>query len=267
MRRVPRPIILTPNARIWPSVLYQTSTLELHRDGRRLLSDPGASTWEIAEAAGDGVQDILLTHADWDHVLGIGILREATVHASPLAAERIKSGDARASVESQAPQFYLDFVDLDGLRVDHAVSLPSDEGAGAWAAHYEPSPGHTPDGMTTWFPDEDVLVVGDYLSELEIPFVYDSISAYRETMQRMIDRISEWRPAFVVVGHGPPHDAETALRIATEDLKYVTSLDAFIRGGGTVEGADSVAHPKRSPGDANAHRTNITTALEAAEAG
>jgi glyoxylase-like metal-dependent hydrolase (beta-lactamase superfamily II) len=261
MRRVPRPIMLTESARIWPSVLYQTSTLELHRDGRRLLSDPGASTWEVAEAAGDGVQDILLTHADWDHVLGIGILRDATVHASPLAAERIGSGDARASVESQAPQFYLDFVDLDGLRVDHVVTLPSDEGAGPWAAHYEPSPGHTPDGMTTWFPDENLVVVGDYLSELEIPFVYHSAAAYRETMERLIDRLSEWRPAFVVVGHGPPHDVDTAIRIAHEDHEYVSALEAFVSGGGTLDGVDSVAYPKRSPGDAEAHTTNITKAL------
>jgi glyoxylase-like metal-dependent hydrolase (beta-lactamase superfamily II) len=262
MRRVPRPIILTPTARVWPSVLYQTSTLELHRDRRRLLSDPGASTWEIAEAAGDGVQDILLTHADWDHILGIGILSDATVHASPVAAERIRSGDARASAESQAPQFYIDTVDLDRLRVDHVVTLPSDEGAGEWTAHFEPSPGHTPDGMVTWFPDEDLVVAGDYLSELEIPFVYHSATAYRETMERLIDRLSEWRPRFVVVGHGPPHDAETAIRIAREDHEYVSAIEAFVAGGGTLEGADSVAHPKRSPGDAEAHQTNIAKALE-----
>ncbi len=263
MRRVPRPITLTPSARIWPSVLYQTSTLELHRDGRRLLSDPGAATWEIAEAAGDGVQDIVLTHADWDHVLGIGILRDATVHASPLAAERIRSGDARASAESQAPQFYLDTAELDGLRVDHVVTLPSDEGDGAWEAHYEPSPGHTPDGMVTWFPEESVLLVGDYLSQLEIPFVYHSATAYRETMELLIDRIAEWRPSFVVVGHGAPHDAETAIRIAREDHAYVSALQALVDRGGTLEEAHSVAYPQRSPGDAEAHATNITKALEA----
>jgi len=266
MRRVPRPITLTPSARIWPSVLYQTATLELHRDGRRLLSDPGASTWEIAEAAGDGVQDIVLTHADWDHVLGIGILRDATVHASPLAAERIRSGDARASVESEAPQFYLDTAELDGLRVDHVVTLPSDEGAGVWAAHFEPSPGHTPDGMVTWFPEESVLLAGDYLSQLEIPFVYHSASAYRATMELLIDRISQWQPSFVVVGHGPPHDAKTAIRIAREDHAYVSAIETFVSGGGAVEGAHSVSYPQRSPGDAEAHATNIAKAVESGSA-
>ncbi|HVI38153.1 MAG TPA: MBL fold metallo-hydrolase, partial [Gaiellales bacterium] len=68
-----RALDLTPTARWWPSVLWQTTTLTLDGDGdgARLLVDPGIATWETREAAADGATHILITHADWDHVMGI----------------------------------------------------------------------------------------------------------------------------------------------------------------------------------------------------
>jgi glyoxylase-like metal-dependent hydrolase (beta-lactamase superfamily II) len=70
--------------------------------GARLLVDPGIATWETREAAHDGATHILITHADWDHVMGIGLLPDAQVWASQSAAERIRSGEAQASVESES---------------------------------------------------------------------------------------------------------------------------------------------------------------------
>ena len=93
-----RALELTGSATWWPSVLWQTTTLELRRDGVRLLVDPGIAPWEVREAAGDGGGHILITHSDWDHVMGIGLLPEDRVWVSPAAAERIDSGEAAASV-------------------------------------------------------------------------------------------------------------------------------------------------------------------------
>ena len=42
------------------------------------------------------VTQVLVTHADWDHVMALGVLPDAQVTASTGAAERIRSGDARA---------------------------------------------------------------------------------------------------------------------------------------------------------------------------
>ena len=67
---------------------------------------------------------MLLTHADWDHVLGVGMLPDARVIASRAAAERIASGDARESVEQEAAEFYMTVRSIGLLRVDQAVDLP-----------------------------------------------------------------------------------------------------------------------------------------------
>ena len=89
---------MTPTATWWPSTLYQTTTLELRRDGERLLVDPGIPPWEIDEAvpALDRTRSRRsVTHADWYHAMALGALPEAQVTASPGAAERIRSGEAR----------------------------------------------------------------------------------------------------------------------------------------------------------------------------
>ena len=143
-----RALDLTPTARWWPSVLWQTTTLTLDGDGARLLVDPGIAAWETREAAADGATHILITHADWDHVMGIGLLPDAQVWASQAAAERIRCGEARASVETETRPYGVVLEGLDGMRVDELVPANGEPyQLGAWQAESHATPGHTPDGM------------------------------------------------------------------------------------------------------------------------
>src|SRR6266516_956960 len=158
-----RAVQLTSTATWWPSVLWQTSTLEVVRGRERLLVDPGIAPWEVREAAGDGATNLLITHADWDHVMGIGLLPDALVHASPGAAERIRSGQARSEVESESRPYALPLEGLDGLRVDQLLPEAGGETAiGSFAAVCHPAPGHTPDGLAVLRPGEGVLIGGDH---------------------------------------------------------------------------------------------------------
>jgi hydroxyacylglutathione hydrolase len=253
---------LSPSATWWPSVLWQTTTLEVVRDGERLLADPGIAPWEVSEAARDGAAHVLITHADWDHVMGIGLLPEATVWAGAGASQRIRTGEARASVESQARVYGVPLEGLDGLRADRA--LPAEQGTfqlGPWTAECNSTSGHTPDGITTWLPDEGLLIVGDYLSEQEVPFIYDSAWSYRETLQTLIGLLERHRPEHVVVGHGSPHTAARAAEIASEDLEYVERLIAHAEAGRSAE--DDVPYPQRGgASDPAEHRANVVRTCE-----
>jgi glyoxylase-like metal-dependent hydrolase (beta-lactamase superfamily II) len=266
---VSRALELTKTATWWPSVLWQTTTLSLVNDGERLLVDPGIAPWEVREAAREGVAHVLITHADWDHVMGIGLLPDATVYATSTAAERIRSGEARASVERLSRQFTLPLEGLDGLRVDELlVPAPDETAVGPWTAVCHPAPGHTPDGVATWLPEEQLLVAGDYLSQNEIPFIYDSAWSYRETLSMLAGLIERERPDHVVVGHGSPHDADEALRVAVEDMAYVERVVGFAEAGGEPEGASSVPYPDRGGwSDAEEHAGNIRRACEAVAGG
>jgi glyoxylase-like metal-dependent hydrolase (beta-lactamase superfamily II) len=261
---VPRSLALSPTATWWPSVLWQTTTLELHREGVRLLIDPGIAPWEVEEAAGDGVQHVLLTHGDWDHVMGVGLLPDARVHAGEATAQRIASGEAEESVRKEARVFSLPLRGLDRLRVDETIS-PGELLIRPWEILVHRAPGHTGDGIATSWPDEQILVVGDYLSLYELPFVYGSAWDYRWTLNMLLDLISRDRPHHVVVGHGHPHDPDTAMRIGAADLDYVEALVSHAEGGGDPEAADAVPYPDRGGSDdAKEHADNVRRACEIA---
>jgi len=266
---VSRALELTKTATWWPSVLWQTTTLTVARGDERLLVDPGIAPWEVREAAEDGATQVLITHADWDHVMGIGLLPDATVHATSTAAERIRSGEALADVERFSRQFAVPLEGLDGLRVEELlVPAPDTASIGPWQAVCHLAPGHTPDGVATWLPDEGLLIVGDYLSPIEIPFAHDSAWAYRETLLMLAGLIERERPAQVVVGHGRPLDADAALRIALEDLAYVEGIIGYAESGGDADGAAGVPHPDRDGwDDGDEHVANIRRACEAVAGG
>jgi glyoxylase-like metal-dependent hydrolase (beta-lactamase superfamily II) len=69
-----------------------------------------------------------------------------------------------------------------------------------------------------------VLVVGDYVSPVEIPWISasGSASAYLATLARMEPLIE--RAEHVVPGHGTVLDSERALAILREDRAYLEAL-------------------------------------------
>jgi len=89
-----------------------------------------------------------------------------------------------------------------------------------------PAAGHTADGMAILIGWAGVLVVGDYLSPVEIPSFSDggSLDSYRETLERL--RALSGRADHVVPGHGPVIDCARALEILEEDLTYLKELRA-----------------------------------------
>jgi glyoxylase-like metal-dependent hydrolase (beta-lactamase superfamily II) len=74
---------------------------------------------------------------------------------------------------------------------------------------------------------QGLLIVGDYLSDVEIPWISEggSLADYRATLARLAPLVEEANT--VVPGHGAPHDRETTLRLLDEDVDY---LDALERG-------------------------------------
>jgi glyoxylase-like metal-dependent hydrolase (beta-lactamase superfamily II) len=183
----------------------------------------------LLAGAGFEPDGLLATHGDFDHLLGrlafpglaLG-LGESTVerlHREPGAAQReLRSSDFDFYVARAAP---LALGQVQALPVPGRVEL----GGGELELH--PAEGHTSDGLAVFARSLGVLVVGDYLSDVEIPMVSEggSLSAYRATLARLAPLVEA--AAVVVPGHGSPHDRSGALRLLDEDLVY---LDALERG-------------------------------------
>jgi glyoxylase-like metal-dependent hydrolase (beta-lactamase superfamily II) len=171
---------------------------------------------------------LLVTHADWDHLLGrlafpgaaIGCAETtaARLTAEPGAAQReLRRFDAEHYVERPRP---LSLGQVQALPVPGSVAI----GAEGRELELHPADGHTPDGMAVWIPWARVLVCGDYLSPVEIPMISagGSHSAYLATLERLRPLVEA--AEHVVPGHGAVLDRERARELLREDVTYLREL-------------------------------------------
>lgn len=221
------------------SPLWQTSSLLLAKDGEAVLVDPCISTQEIARIAaradelGTRVVAVLATHADWDHVCGIAAFPHAEAAMGEATAARVESGEPWAGIQRAAQEYALEVPGRP--RVDRRLAVGSAHRVGPFTVETFALPGHTEDGVGYRIRELDLLVLGDYLSSVEFPFV-SSPAAYRATLAGLVDLLRRDAPARVVVGHGPEHTAAEALAIAEADLEYLWHLhDAVLNGADAPE--------------------------------
>jgi hydroxyacylglutathione hydrolase len=213
------------------SGIWQMTSTVIRRDRSCLVVDPGFFPREIAGLArliseGESVEALFFTHGHWDHVVGHGMFPGAPVYASSVLARSVaEGGDLATRAMAKAREFdsrwYVDRPwgyewpgDLRGLDDGDWFSV-GDLDIEAFLI-----PGHTPDGMA--IRTERWLLVGDYLSPCEIPFV-DNLEDYRRTLQRLHSLLAQ-DVETVIPGHGPQLSVEDARRIAREDLRYLDGL-------------------------------------------
>lgn len=236
--------------------------------------DPGVTQAEIeavrdrAAAEGARVVAVVATHGDFDHVAGIASFPDAEAVMGPRAALRVSSGAAvRELAEEGAP---LGLAWPGSPRCDRILRVGRRERVGPFAFETMELEGHTDDGIGLRLRQPDVLIVGDYLSPIEYPFVYHSTVAYRSTLAGLAVLLRRDPPALVIPGHGEPLDADGALEIAETDLEYLHALRravaASIEAGSDREGAVHagmrVPAPRSLPADPGESRRNAERQFE-----
>ena len=180
----------------------------------------------IAEQASFPVVGRIATHADWDHLLGgyafpgtplaLAESSGARLRNEPGAAQReLREFDEEHYVERPVP------LSLPGAQ---ALPVPGHCAVGERELELQPADGHTVDGMALWAPWASVLLCGDYLSPVEIPWISPggSVSAYLATLARLEPLVE--RAEHVVPGHGAVLESERALAVLREDRSYLSAL-------------------------------------------
>ena len=241
-----RVVSVHTDALVATSRMWQTNAVAVRAGGEAMLIDSPYFPDEldalpgVLAQAGFEVDALLATHADFDHLLGrlafpgmsLGVAESTgeRLRLEPGAPQReLRDLDARFYVSRPSP---LALGQMQGLPVPGSVEL----GAEGAELELHPTEGHTADGMALFARWLGVLVVGDYLSDVEIPMVVD-VEEYRSTLDRLRPLVEA--AATVVPGHGSPHDRPTALRLLDEDIAYVEALERLEERPALPEGRDT----------------------------
>jgi glyoxylase-like metal-dependent hydrolase (beta-lactamase superfamily II) len=181
----------------------------------------------LLEQAAFAFTGLLVTHADWDHLLGRLAFPGAAVGCAETTAARLAAepGGAQRSLRDFDQRHYVTRPVPLSLGQAQALPAPGYCAVGAGELELHPTEGHTADGMAIVVPWAGVLVCGDYLSPVEIPTLSEesgSVSAYLATLERL--RALLPRVERVVPGHGEVVGRERAVSLLEEDAAYVSGL-------------------------------------------
>ena len=227
-----RVVGLHPGVLVATSRVFQTACT-IVRDGEEcfvidspVLPDELDVLPALLEQAGFPFSGLLATHGDWDHLLGRLAFPDAALGVAETTAARLTAepGDAARKLRSFDEELYLERERPLSLGQVQALPVPGKLDVGAQTIELHPTEGHVPDGMALWLEWAGVLVVGDFLSPVEIPMLSEggSRSAYLATLERLRPLVEQ--AEHVVAGHGGAIDARRALSILDEDVAYLKGL-------------------------------------------
>jgi glyoxylase-like metal-dependent hydrolase (beta-lactamase superfamily II) len=212
----------------------------------------------VLEQAGFPVSGLLSTHADWDHLLGRIAFPEASLGCGESTAQRLAAepGQAQRQLREFDEDHYVDdrpplaLGAVQSLPVPGRLSLGPDERGHELELY--PADGHTADGTAFYVPWLNVLVCGDYLSPVEIPWISPAGSAetYLATLERLRELLE--RAQTIIPGHGRPLARAEALAVLEADVAYLRALMS--------SGADApLPAGRRTGAQRRIHEQNLST--------
>jgi len=189
----------------------------------------------VLEQAAFPVSGLLVTHADWDHLLGRLAFPGASLGCGETTARRLAAepGTAQRELREFDEEHYVDGRRPLSLGAVQSLPVPGKLSLGPeHELELHPADGHTADGTAFVVPWLGVLVCGDYLSPVEIPWISEdgALGAYRATLARLRPLVDQ--ASTVVPGHGGALARDQALRVLEDDAAY---LDALASNGADAE--------------------------------
>jgi hydroxyacylglutathione hydrolase len=199
------------NVTVFQSGLFQLNTTVAVTDDLVLVVDPGYLPQEV-EAIKQYVDDIkgnrqvylFFTHSDFDHIVGYGAFQEAITIASKEFVENpLKESQLRDVIKFD-DEFYLSRpYGVEYPVIDHAIQRDGEKlTIGETEITFYHAFGHNNDGLIAVVEPLDIVIAGDYLSDIEFPFVYHSFAEYHKTLNTFKRLFTENRPLILITSHG-----------------------------------------------------------------
>jgi glyoxylase-like metal-dependent hydrolase (beta-lactamase superfamily II) len=179
----------------------------------------------LGQAGFPAPSGLLATHGDWDHLLARLAFPVAALGCAESTAERLQAapGEAQRSLRAFDEELMIRRTRPLALGAVQALPVPGRCALGDRELELHPTAGHVADGMAVLAPWAGVMVVGDYISPVELPtLAAGGLESYLETLARLRGLIE--RVEHVVPGHGQVLDRPGATAVLEEDEAYLRDL-------------------------------------------
>jgi len=227
-----RAVALHADVLVATSAVWQTTCTVVRRGDEGFVIDSPVLPEELEVLpallgqAGFPFSGLLVTHADWDHLLGRLAFPDAPIGCAETTAARLTAepGAAQRALRAFDEEHYVERPRPLALGQVQALPVPGTLEVGDARLELQPADGHTADGMAVWVPWARVLVAGDLLSPVEVPMLGEggSRDGYVATLRRLEPLVAQ--AEHVVPGHGAVLDGARAAAILREDLAYLEGL-------------------------------------------
>lgn len=218
------------NLTVYQSALYMTNSIVIETPELILVVDPNWLPQEVEKLRhhaewmlGDRELYMLFTHSDYDHIIGYGAFPTARVIASRQLQDQDEQ--VKQSILEDIRQFDDDYYIVRPYPITYPqvdIVIEADGQVlevGSTRLTFYHAPGHTSDGLITVVDPGGIVIAGDYLSDIEFPYMYHSSTEYMKTLVK-IDEIINDNPQLLIPGHGNVTEDQAEMqrrRLASED--------------------------------------------------
>jgi len=224
---------------IFESALFRTTSTLILSESAVLLIDP---TWlpdeidfiaaYIHRLGAKKEKFLLFTHSDYDHIIGYGQFK----HFKTIASANFVTNPDSKSILDQIKKFDDEYYisrnyEIEYPRIDIAIAgdAQSQQIDGEEYLFWQ-AVGHNRDSIITLNQREGILVVGDYLSNIEFPYMHESVAKYRNTLAKLTQIIQNHTINILVTGHGDfTHSKVEMLTRIQDSYDYINALEAAVK--------------------------------------
>ncbi|WP_430787474.1 MBL fold metallo-hydrolase [Virgibacillus flavescens] len=201
------------NITVFQSSLYMTTSAIINSEEAIIMTDPNWLPNEVEEIKnyinenlGDKQLYIIYTHSDFDHIIGAGAFPDAKVIASkqfvnnpnPHKEEKVQKIHKFDSGNYIQRNYTPTYPAVDIIVSDEGEKLE----IGPLTLTFYHATGHTNDGLFTVIEPYGIFLSGDYLSDVEFPFIFSSYKDYVTTMKTAEQILVKHDIHVHVPGHG-----------------------------------------------------------------
>ncbi|GEK89415.1 Glyoxylase, beta-lactamase superfamily II [Alkalibacterium putridalgicola] len=181
------------NVTVFQSSLYKTTSAVIRSDEAVIMTDPTWLPHEIEEIKqyikkhrGNRQLYIIYTHSDFDHIIGAGAFPEATVIASEEFQMNTRKAEILKEIRDFDQEYYIEREYAPEYpTVDRVIRKDGDKLIlGDITLTFYKAPGHTDDGLFTVVEPWGIFLSGDYMSDVEFPFITSSYQDYVKTVDK-----------------------------------------------------------------------------------